>query len=316
MLRKLKLLRVAGIPLVVLIGGAASSATASVIPDAIINMSIDTGVNRSYDYQQIATPGNFTSLSFDSVPDANSSGIAYAYTSINSYGPSILAEVAGQKTGGLATGSGVQGTYTYYFEPTGPGPTVNISWQASAALASDAIPDATYEHQSNADFYISNLTNTSTYAAAGLDSDFGNFIEFGSDRATVNGSGSSDSAIFSDNVTLNTGQIYAVNLNIAAYDGIAEWQGGNYSGGLSTYIDPILTISSDNVDASAYSLAFSDGITQSLSSPNLEAPSVPSAVPEPTTWALMLAGFGLVGFVLRKRQSAHTAALMPKPAFA
>ena len=35
------------------------------------------------------------------------------------------------------------------------------------------------------------------------------------------------------------------------------------------------------------------------------APSVPAPVPEPSTWAMMLVGFGAIGFAMRRRRKTH-----------
>ncbi|MFZ4689995.1 MAG: PEPxxWA-CTERM sorting domain-containing protein [Polymorphobacter sp.] len=41
--------------------------------------------------------------------------------------------------------------------------------------------------------------------------------------------------------------------------------------------------------------------------PTVFIPPTPTAVPEPSTWAMLLAGFGLVGFAARRRQTAVAA---------
>ncbi len=68
-----------------------------------------------------------------------------------------------------------------------------------------------------------------------------------------------------------------------------------YRGGvvdLSAFIDPTFTIASPNPDL--YQLFFSSGITND---------PISGAVPEPSTWAMMLLGFAGVGFMAYRRKS-------------
>ncbi len=66
---------------------------------------------------------------------------------------------------------------------------------------------------------------------------------------------------------------------------------------MSGWLDPVITIDAGFLAADpGYALSFSDGITN-------PAPGVP----EPTTWAMMLVGFGGLGCLLRRRRVALTA---------
>ena len=70
---------------------------------------------------------------------------------------------------------------------------------------------------------------------------------------------------------------------------------GGYEGSASGFIDPFLMIDPQFAQAGQFHIVFAPGVTNGG-----------GAVPEPAAWALMLAGFGLVGARLRhsKRQSA------------
>jgi hypothetical protein len=57
-------------------------------------------------------------------------------------------------------------------------------------------------------------------------------------------------------------------------------------------VDPVFTIDPSLANADQYSFLFSDGVGNS-----------PSAVPEPSTWAMMILGFAGVGFMAYRRRS-------------
>ncbi len=62
---------------------------------------------------------------------------------------------------------------------------------------------------------------------------------------------------------------------------------------LSAFVDPTFTI--DAPDPDLFQIVFSEDITNS--------PDVTNAVPEPSTWAMMLLGFAGVGFMAYRRKS-------------
>ena len=75
-----------------------------------------------------------------------------------------------------------------------------------------------------------------------------------------------------------------------------EVQGSAHRGAtasLSAFVDPTFTI--DAPDPDLFQIVFSEGITNS--------PDVTNAVPEPSTWAMMLLGFAGVGFMAYRRKS-------------
>jgi PEP-CTERM motif len=68
----------------------------------------------------------------------------------------------------------------------------------------------------------------------------------------------------------------------------------------SAFIDPIITLNGTGLDLSRYTLQLSSGVGNG-------APVI-GGVPEPTSWALMIAGFGVVGGALRRKARGQIAA--------
>jgi hypothetical protein len=58
---------------------------------------------------------------------------------------------------------------------------------------------------------------------------------------------------------------------------------------LNAYLDPSFAIASDVSDPNDYSFLFSPGIA--------------NAVPEPSTWAMMILGFAGIGFMVYRRKN-------------
>jgi hypothetical protein len=72
---------------------------------------------------------------------------------------------------------------------------------------------------------------------------------------------------------------------------------GASNGSASAMIDPMIVIDPTFADANLYTITFSDGVTNGGGQ---------RSVPEPATWAMMIAGFGLVGFALRRHRKVAT----------
>ena len=64
------------------------------------------------------------------------------------------------------------------------------------------------------------------------------------------------------------------------------------------YADPFIYIDPSFADAADYSIILSPGVSNAV-------PTLTPPVPEPETWALMLAGFGLVGTLGRRLRPRH-----------
>ena len=86
---------------------------------------------------------------------------------------------------------------------------------------------------------------------------------------------------------MTTGEEIAVKMLAALI--VEAYQQGPTS--LTAYIDPYFSIDPSTPNAGQYSIVTSSGIGNSL----------PGAVPEPSTWALMLLGFAATGFVAYRK---------------
>jgi hypothetical protein len=80
-------------------------------------------------------------------------------------------------------------------------------------------------------------------------------------------------------------------INTVYMDVYANAAGGPNASFSHVLADPILSIDPLTSNAAAYRLVFSDGIGNSV-----------AAVPEPASWALMLAGIGALGFAVGRRR--------------
>jgi hypothetical protein len=102
----------------------------------------------------------------------------------------------------------------------------------------------------------------------------------------------SNNSPFSQDFNIVPGVEYEVVMGALATAEVAATDDSTPSLSSTASIDPIFTISPDY--ASDFALTFSSGIGNSES---------PSAVPEPSTWATMLIGFGGLGAALRFRRN-------------
>jgi hypothetical protein len=167
-------------------------------------------------------------------------------------------------------------TLTYSMEVLGPQGTVSVRVNASGGVSvSPAAAGGFGNEQAQATFTV-----TSTNQGQVL-RDNAYLLGYSNDPTT--------SQTFTDNgtYTFQTNVIYTVSL--AGY--LEADVSGNLGGGtetVSAYIDPQFSIASPG----AYTLEFSAGIGNSV-----------GGVPEPSTWAMMLLGFGSVGLMAYRRKS-------------
>jgi PEP-CTERM motif len=88
---------------------------------------------------------------------------------------------------------------------------------------------------------------------------------------------------------LKTDQIYQVQMTVEGEAAAGGLEGeGLVISQSSASVDPTFTIDPSFANANQYSIVFSNGV---------------SAVPEPSTWAMMILGFAGVGFVAYRRKS-------------
>jgi PEP-CTERM motif len=104
-----------------------------------------------------------------------------------------------------------------------------------------------------------------------------------------------DAVIWDNQYRFETNSLYYITLNAAAY-GFAPTLLGSTATAVfaNSYIDPYFEIDSSVPNAEQYSLQFSAGVQN-------VAPV--SGVPEPTSWMMMVLGFGLLGGAIRRRPS-------------
>jgi len=101
------------------------------------------------------------------------------------------------------------------------------------------------------------------------------------------------SGTFYGSTTISLGTTsFSLLLNAAALSAISGAAGGSFAiGGTISGAEGETFLGGNTLDAPPVTLA-------------LRAPAV-AAVPEPATWAMMLVGFGVVGFSLRRRRRTH-----------
>lgn len=99
--------------------------------------------------------------------------------------------------------------------------------------------------------------------------------------------------------TFSTNTIYSIELDtqVSAY-----WQWGAPNIGYA-FVDPVVTIDQSTQDAQLYSLQFESGVANATGPYGSTFPELPSAVPEPSTWATMLFGLAGLGSFLRRQRN-------------
>ena len=189
-----------------------------------------------------------------------------------SYSPSPLLKASGSTSSGQSI-AGLQ--LTYYFEILGSSAPVTVPVKVTAAGG--------YTYTQTGDAFGDSFEAILQVDGPNVD------ITKTADVTTA------PSWTLNNVYQFKTNQVYHVEMQAvgAVTSGIS---GGTAS--FSVQVDPVFTIDPTLADASSYSFVFSNGIGNV------------SAVPEPSTWALMLLGFVGVGAMAyrRRNQSAELAA--------
>jgi hypothetical protein len=181
-------------------------------------------------------------------------------------GPSPYVQLHMSLIGDEYTG-GARATLTYAFEVLGP---EDILIPLKALVVASSVVDNTGN-----DAYGQYIIGVNAPQGSG----FGISNGGGSYGGTDTYNGSVDFSVMANQI--NTVTIFA-----------SGYVNGTTSGHVDIYADPVFSFAAP-VDG--YSLAFSNGIG------NGAVAEVPAGVPEPASWAMMIAGFGLAGAVLRRR---------------
>jgi hypothetical protein len=176
-----------------------------------------------------------------------------------------------QLTGSSSSGSTVAILqYRYQMVVSGPGSTALVQIDASA----------------NAGGSSSGIANFSGLSA---DVTINNPNSFIVEKSLPGSTGTGGAWNLDQSFTFQTNTIYFVTMTAEG-----ETSSGRSNGTASFFVDvdPVFTIDSSQANANQYSIQFSDGIGN----------SVAGAVPEPSTWAMMILGFAGVGFMAYRRK--------------
>jgi hypothetical protein len=189
--------------------------------------------------------------------------------------------------------SSTPGSSTY----TGPTPTYDFD----TALTTPPTTGGTIEPAGNHGLNEAQpMGSTGNYYAAGPDAGSPGFIDFSSIAAI-----GSLSFIWGSADTYNT-------LDVMARDGVtvlASFSGSMFNGGVGCTLcadsNPIVTLTFSGADQTNFG-----GLRLSSSQNAFEVDNfVVTGVPEPATWALMLLGFGGIGFAMRRSRKPALAQL-------
>lgn len=165
-----------------------------------------------------------------------------------------------------------------------------------AATAGTSIVNGTFKANGATGLVVFDLT------ASQLNADLANNQVAFSGNAGVTG--------FIVNVTGNYSESSGINFNTAQQNAIFNFTNattvslGNWKTSVLAP-DASLSIQNGYLDGSVFAASFNGG--GELHNDNLYDGALPSTVPEISTWAMMLAGFGLVGFAMRARRGVAAA---------
>lgn len=196
--------------------------------------------------------------------------------------PSVLAEASSSATEAIA------GTYSnalYYMSVDGPlDAVVPVRMRGRVEVSVDETFRFSFG-AAGAQVSLRDFASNAYVGGASLYADFGY-------SAPVQRS------VFDQTFSLRGGHIYLVALGAQA---IAQGINADYEAAFRSsraFADPYFNIDPDFLAANpGFSLAFSPGVGNTLAPPG-------GAVPEPATWAMMIAGFGAVGSAMRSRRRA------------
>jgi hypothetical protein len=215
-----------------------------------------------------------TTTSFEN----NSLGAAFGST--QTVNPSVFASALSSTYGDSIIASA---RLDYYFEVAGPANTyVPITVIGTVSASGIGNVDGSSIAFETASYY--DAATASAAAKAGHPLELNAYACFAQGGC---GQGEQTTVILNDTVRVLSNAPIAVEL--VAFENLNQY---NYNAYVTATADPLIQIDQSYADAKDFSLAFSDDIVQTQTT---------SAVPEPSTWLLMLAGFAILGGRLRAR---------------
>jgi hypothetical protein len=172
-------------------------------------------------------------------------------------------------TNATANGSEAFANLNYWFQISGPASsgTGSVNVSATGSLFSDTFsPSGSLVIQSTDLLRVNGATIVNTTSTGG------------NHNGAFTANGTVSSLFFNVN--------YFIEMNVTAL--------AQLSGTATTFLDPYLSLDPDLM-AQGYTILVSDGIGNT--------PTVNAAVPEPSTWAMMILGFAGVGFMAYRRRA-------------
>jgi hypothetical protein len=215
--------------------------------------------------------------------------------------PVVATDTTGSSTGlddYYVTASGMANAeLQYYFEVGGPTPSVQLQIQAVGYFTIGPVPEGGGAQGlislsvdgpglDIADVATAETANPTAIVVSGVGTVSGNREQ-----------GYTGNINRTSTMTVDTDQLYTVDIDAYSYATASPDAPYIYS---EAFLDPYFSIVSD--DPEAYTLEFSPGVGNSPLS---------AAVPEPSTWAMMLAGFAGLGFVTFRRSRKSAVGIAP-----
>ena len=213
--------------------------------------------------------------------------------------------VSGDGASGASAGS--YSTLRYFFSVAGPTPTVFIKLSAIAELSRSAfnynpalnyymanqVQHAEVSIRDDKNYYVfgGHARSGYFYGPNSTMEKSGMFIIPGAASNTMNPINQVFSGTFSGSKTgkINTNQQYSIFMTL--YDAISLYPYPPLNGSSSASLSNLsVELASSVVNPSDYHLTFGN----------------PAAVPEPASWAMLIAGFGLTGAMMRRKKQNHS----------
>jgi hypothetical protein len=256
----------------ILVVCAASSASASPLPVATFGGGVGIDLNAGGGSLTHTGSSSFTGSVSAVVPGIGGTATAQIQGTI-SPSPSISAFTSNSGAADLFAAS-AQNILDYYIRIVGP----NASAVPLLVNSQAAFTSSNLVFGSGSQFVLSVDSNTIAYVGFGVAG-----LEVFQHTGLINGSFNA--------LSITQTLTEASNKDILVHMFVSSTIAGNSVESIGAFLDPIFSIDPSFLGASNYSIETSAGIGNV------------SAVPEPSTWAMMILGFGGVGFMAYRRKS-------------